>query len=83
MDDVVAGVANEKREDAGAAVAVNVVVVAGVAEKENPDGTPVEEGIVAVVVDGVENEKREVDGAATVAVVVAVGTPPNEKLDEI
>lgn len=83
MDDVVVGVANEKREDAGAAVAVNVVVVAGVAEKENPDGTPVEEGIVAVVVDGVENEKREVDGAATVAVVVAVGTPPNEKLDEI
>lgn len=63
---------------------MDVVVVAGVAEKENADETPVAGVlVVAALVDAVGSEKRGTDGAATVAVVVAVGPPPNAKLDEI
>ena len=64
-------------------LAVVVVVVVGVAAKENVDCRPVEEVRVTVVVDRVENEKREVDVATIVAVVVVARVPPNEKPYEI
>jgi hypothetical protein len=58
VDDVAADVKNEKRDGVGAAVAVVLVVAADVVEKENLDGTPVEEIKVAVMVDGLEKQKE-------------------------
>ncbi len=81
VDDVVAGVENEKRAEAGADVAVDVVVTAGAVGKEKVDGAPAVI-VVAVLLDGVENEKREPDGAAAVVAVVVAGAPVNEKLDK-
>jgi hypothetical protein len=76
IDDVVAGVENAKREEAGVDATVDDVVTAGVGAKENGDGAAV------VVVEGVANANREPDGATVVAVFVFAGAPASEKRDE-
>jgi len=78
IDDVVAGVENAKREEAGADAVVDVVVTAGVGAKENGDGA----AAAVVVVEGVANANREPDGATVVAEFVFAGAPASEKRDE-
>jgi hypothetical protein len=86
VDVVVAGVANEKRDDVEAGIAVDATVATGAGAKENDDDGAATAAAVLVV--GVANEKREVEGVAVVVVVVVViagavpGAVANEKRDE-
>jgi translation initiation factor IF-2 len=83
VDDAVAGVGKEKREEAGVDVTLDVVVTVGIVENGNVDGAGAVAFVVAALAEGVGNEKREPDGAVTVFVVVAAVAPANGKRDEV